>query len=741
MILIKSQKIMRNQLDTIPISHGNLIYCEDTQEVYYDYQNGVRGTISCETLANEGMRVAIPENRRKYTTLYYVLLTDKFYIMSIDSQSFIEVRYVEEITHISGEILNLYPGYLHNQVKYFAPYTTSSSILMSDSLDDEDGPFSLQDYINNGKLSLEGFGIGLRTKVKTLTIEEQTKTVFIDYPVGEYKVNGFEFLLFRNTMFVPNTEYEIKEEYLHLIDEDDYFDKDDLLTFVFIYTVISNPGKSILEIDGATIENSTVYTHKINERIIKLTKVSENGYTGEDEDIKEYRENMRINVTTDDPNTMINPTININGLGDIPLTLNNDEEFPIGYLGNIVTLFYTNEKFTVISSNVGSEYTVKELQDSEGNVNTIYRMYKNGKEIGDPIEIPKMISDGSVKYCTEKGVPLPTLDVGDPYIEMSIDAVNKIYIPVPELSIDLKKSGKGNAVSSIDSDNNKLIVKSDINYLTEDNREDFISSDVKFGDKPLKDGITKDDLGEILDLKTLKIGSMSYNGSKDVEVTSKTIANIITHRSSPTSKVYLVGLDSTGMYTHENVYTDINGDMMNQGKRVLDVATAKTLGRFYSGTTAPNGTTRLNYDGYLYATRMYNAVYNDYAELFEVDPNEVFNPGDVIVKVPGKNLYTKSSSYNDPLVVGVVSNQYGHLLGGTGDEEYDRRHFVPVGLAGRNIVKVLGPIEEGNKLMSCINGLATMAFSNCNVFGKVLRVLSYDKTENIATVEFLIMNT
>lgn len=745
MIPISSKRIKRNQLDTIPISHGNLIYCEDTEEVYYDYQNGVRGSISCETLANEGMRVAIPKNRRSYTTLYYVLLTDKFYILSVDTQSFIEVRYVEEITHISGEILNLYPGYLHNQIKYFAPYTTSNSILMSDSLDDEDGPFSLQDYINNGKLGLEGFGVGIRTTIKTEVIQiDKTKTVIIDYPVGEYKLNGFEFLLFRNSMFVPNTEYEVSiDDKLTLIDEDDYFESGDLLTFVFIYTVLTNPGESILDIDGNNIQDGTVQFTKLHDSVIVLTKESENSYSGSSDLITKYFEGLRINVTTEDSNTLLNPTININSLGDIPLIMENGEDFPIGYLRGIVTLLYNKDnKFTVISSSKGDDYIIKEVETTETGVNKLYKLYKNGVETGSSIEIPKMISNGSVKYCTEKGVPLPELDIGDPYIEMSIDDKNKVYIPVPELSIELVKEGDGNAVSSISVENNVITVHRDIIYLTEDNRDDFLPSDTKIGDKPLKDGISKDELGEVLDLKSLIIGSMSYNGDKEVKITSKNIAETITHKPSVTSKMYLLGADSTGIFTHENVYVDNTGNMYNQDKRILDVNTTKIIGRFYSGTTAPSSTERLNYDGYLYATRMYNAVYNDYAELFEVDPNEEFNPGDVIVKVPGKNLYTKSYESLSKLVVGVVSDHYGHLLGGTGDEEYDKKHFVPIGLAGRNITKVKGYVCEGDLLVSTKNGMAKASVGTKipgTIFGKVLNIISVDE-DDISTVEFLIMN-
>lgn len=751
MIAIKSKKIKRDQLGSVPISYGNLIYCEDTKEAFYDYSTGVRGTIGCEVLANEGMRVAIPETKRKYDVLYYVELTDTFYIMDVNTHSFVEVKYVEEISHISGEIINLNPGYLHNDIKYFAPYTVSSSILMSDSLEEIDGPHTLQDYINDGRLSGSGFGVGLRTKIWTVNvIYDKTRFVTIDYPVGSYRESGFDFLLFRNSMFVPSNEYEVNDDRLILIDENDYFESGDLLTFVFVYSVITNPGSSILEIDGSYIKDSTICCAKIADSIINLTKEENDDYFGLLESISNYFNGLRINVSIIEPNLDTNPTININSLGKIPVEVDGRDEIPIGLLRGIITLMYTEKgTFKVISTSNGDSYNIKEIPSTGEEVNTIYRLFKNEEEIGDPIEIPKMISNGVVKYCVEDGVPIKSLKVGDPYIELSIDATNKIYIPVPELSIDVETVGDGNAVSSIEYKDNMVTARKDVIFLTEDDSTDFISSETTLAGLPLKDNITRKQLNDLIDKsaspKSIHIGDLSYDGSKEVTVTSKQIASLVTHRSSATSKTYIIGADESGMYTDGGTYIDLDGTLYNEGKRVLDVNSSKASGKFYSGTTAPTSTNRLNYDGYFYATRVYNAVYNDYAELFEkYDPEEIIKAGDVVVKVPNTNKYTKSYKKSDRLVVGVVSDQYGHLIGGTGDEEYDNKHFVAIGLAGRNIVKVHGKAMEGDLLISSTDAMATFS-TDCHmdtgcIFGKVLNILEYNEESHISTVEFLIMN-
>ena len=152
----------------------------------------------------------------------------------------------------------------------------------------------------------------------------------------------------------------------------------------------------------------------------------------------------------------------------------------------------------------------------------------------------------------------------------------------------------------------------------------------------------------------------------------------------------------------------------------------------------PTKSTRLNYDGYFYATKVFNAVYNDYAEYFEKGSNNL-EPGDVL-EVNNDGKYVKSSSENSKRVVGVYSDTFGHLLGGNGDEN-DEKDFVPVGLAGRVNVKVVGDIEPGDLLVSSsIPGVAMKknAFSfSGTVIGKALEFHNGDSVDRI---KMLIMN-
>jgi hypothetical protein len=133
--------------------------------------------------------------------------------------------------------------------------------------------------------------------------------------------------------------------------------------------------------------------------------------------------------------------------------------------------------------------------------------------------------------------------------------------------------------------------------------------------------------------------------------------------------------------------------------------------------------------GTVNATKVYNAGWNDYAELYrKSDPSEVFCEGDVVVKVPYRDTYMRSSKPYDRLAVGVVSCNYGHLIGGDPDMsiEENLKLYVPVGLVGRLPVRVLGPVHEGDLLISSYDACAQSIRDNTydingRVIGKALQ--------------------
>ena len=98
--------------------------------------------------------------------------------------------------------------------------------------------------------------------------------------------------------------------------------------------------------------------------------------------------------------------------------------------------------------------------------------------------------------------------------------------------------------------------------------------------------------------------------------------------------------------------------------------------------------------------KTYNAVWNDYAELFE--RGEQTEAGDIIAldTLSPTEQYIKADS-SSKRVIGVHSDTYGHLIGGEKLNNYEDNFekFIPIGLAGRVNVKVKGKVELGDYIV------------------------------------------
>ena len=115
---------------------------------------------------------------------------------------------------------------------------------------------------------------------------------------------------------------------------------------------------------------------------------------------------------------------------------------------------------------------------------------------------------------------------------------------------------------------------------------------------------------------------------------------------------------------------------------------------------------RVDENGYTYASRQYNAVYNDYAEWFPRGGDT--EPGDIIALDTNSDTeqYIKAT-IDDKKIIGVHSNEYANLIGGEElpkdcKEEffdYNLKKYIPVGLVGRCRVKVIGPVSKGDDII------------------------------------------
>ena len=98
--------------------------------------------------------------------------------------------------------------------------------------------------------------------------------------------------------------------------------------------------------------------------------------------------------------------------------------------------------------------------------------------------------------------------------------------------------------------------------------------------------------------------------------------------------------------------------------------------------------------------RVYNAVYNDFAETYEKDnKEEIAQVGEIITLNPETGKYKVANSFEDKCVVGVQSNSYAFLAGGnrvnnTQDIIELENEYFTVGISGKVWVRVVNESED-----------------------------------------------
>lgn len=229
-----------------------------------------------------------------------------------------------------------------------------------------------------------------------------------------------------------------------------------------------------------------------------------------------------------------------------------------------------------------------------------------------------------------------------------------------------------------------------------------------------------------------------------------------------TKKVYLVS-DNTQLNS-ENGYIEYTRYLNQTGGRILGEIVADNLkvgnnNVWHSGNFNPDtkfnvsgGTIsgNVNVTGTLNATKTYNAVWNDYAEFFE--RGEETQVGDIIALDENSNeeRYVKATN-ESKVIVGVHSDTFAHLIGGenptNGEDfyEYNIKKFIPVGLAGRVKVKVIGPVKKGDHIIaSDIAGVGASMQQHVDKYGFwageacIGRSLEDKNTEDIGLIKILI---
>ena len=265
----------------------------------------------------------------------------------------------------------------------------------------------------------------------------------------------------------------------------------------------------------------------------------------------------------------------------------------------------------------------------------------------------------------------------------------------------------------------------------------------------ISDGSTKDlIIRVILEVSnassvTLKIDpTIIMATKKDIEVLDNKIKNIevpVTKVNNKLGDVTLKAEDikANNDKTIEENLEEVTSQMIDITKQVESIEATNIADitnnineikvktdRFNTTSTNPTKTSRVNCEGYFYATRVFNMTYADYAENFSVV--ERCEAGDVISIDPNTGRYIKSKNESSPYVIGVVSDEYAFCIGGTGKDT-----DTPIGMKGTLNVKVTGKGNIGDLLVtSKIPGVAKVMkkdeYMPGIVIGKCLSSFNYD---------------
>ena len=170
-------------------------------------------------------------------------------------------------------------------------------------------------------------------------------------------------------------------------------------------------------------------------------------------------------------------------------------------------------------------------------------------------------------------------------------------------------------------------------------------------------------------------------------------------RSDLTGGTGSVALPYVVAYYNENTQTVLNSEVNSSITETLTttyVTSVVSTSSWFTGNLTTTGT--------ITGSKVYNAVWNDYAEYFERGENT--EAGDIVSLDLNSDEEKYIKAVNGSVVCGIHSDSYGHLIGGKNlpdnykgsFEDYNNKYFIPVGMIGRVYCKVFGNIQKGDAI-------------------------------------------
>ena len=148
---------------------------------------------------------------------------------------------------------------------------------------------------------------------------------------------------------------------------------------------------------------------------------------------------------------------------------------------------------------------------------------------------------------------------------------------------------------------------------------------------------------------------------------------------------------------------------------------SKSVGSKYAGSTS---LVNLQCTGDIEGKRVYFMTYQDLAEAYI--PGEELDAGEIVAMHEDGKVY-RAESMND-CIVGVISDQFANCFGATKEELFNGTK-VAVGMIGKVLVKVKGPIKIGQQVAVSLSDLGVGYASNSRGIGQALHSVDCDFDE------------
>lgn len=215
------------------------------------------------------------------------------------------------------------------------------------------------------------------------------------------------------------------------------------------------------------------------------------------------------------------------------------------------------------------------------------------------------------------------------------------------------------------------------------------------------------------------LGSITGNGLT-------TTNGVLTFQRGTNNATLTKDNNSTTLRTNGNLYVGASGTQeLHAGNTVINGTFAVGGNSYANSELKIDAAGNINTSGTITGSKVYNAVYNDYAEVFRKSKFENIEPGDVVCMGLDGLVHKVQTSDDFVRVIGICSDTEGVLLGG---KDIPKEEQVIVGLVGQIWVKTDNAYIRPGNIVGLVAGAKVDLLTNTkqNKFGIAMTTVRED---------------